>query len=525
MRLLELVPGQVGRSSNVSRRGRRTPPVIKGRDAGPAQENMVFDAGADSSDEEPDIPDIPDIVLDQTDSEEGEQGQERPAEVLDHPGPHVPSLERRSITCKQATQLLRSVALGSFGRFLHLNIDSENRVGPLAGPAVGNKHLLPQFHKHFGGKIGDVPERDYCSKFGEVTQRNISPNCIRTYDVGTFHYVDCMGGGQMRSKRRGIHWVMRNRELFSEMVIGSVLLRVLGKVHAFKTWNVFTSPDGKVPRWSLPGVEDIPSFIQFVKGSSQTSRKGRQSANELGVWTSQQFVNTLDPMFKTRSGFEKVMLVWKDRLPALIDALLQDKGDLHGRRDRFIKSVVDLFLQAECTPRGKSLTFVSTQIVLDLEEVVGENVFGPVGKCTLGKGAKQGMAVMIEKEETALMEAVYESEEEELNMMGLNKDKGVICVSLNGRELNLGDIEHCLCKIGIFAHRLPGGTRSFSTRPRQQVPHCYPICWKGVKVESKCEKHFREVASMAIQAFKQAVDNDTWVPPTGILGEKCWSSS
>jgi hypothetical protein len=84
-------------------------------------------------------------------------------------------------------------------------------------------------------------------------------------------------------------------------------------------------------------------------------------------------------------------------------------------------------------------------------------------------------------------------------------------------------MEHCLCKIGMFAHRLPGGTRSFSRKPRQQVSHCYPICWKGVTVKSKGEDQFREVASKAIQAFKDAVDNNTWVRPTGILGERCWT--
>jgi hypothetical protein len=162
-------------------------------------------------------------------------------------------------------------------------------------------------------------------------------------------------------------------------------------------------------------------------------------------------------------------------------------------------------------------------MVLDLEEVVAGGVFGPVGKCILGPGSKQGMAVMKEKEESALLKAFHELSQEELTMMGLCKEKGLIFISLNGRELNLGDMEHCLCKIGMFAHRLPGGTRSFSRKPRQQVSHCHPICWKGVTVKSKGEDQFREVASKAIQAFKDAVDNNTWVRPTGTLGERCWT--
>jgi hypothetical protein len=44
----------------------------------------------------------------------------------------------------------------------------------------------------------------------------------------------------------------------------------------------------------------------------------------------------------------------------------------------------------------------------------------------------------------------------------------------NKRELNYGDVEHRLV-LGIFAHRLPGGTRSFS-RAEATGFHCYPIC-------------------------------------------------
>jgi hypothetical protein len=40
------------------------------------------------------------------------------------------------------------------------------------------------------------------------------------------------------------------------------------------------------------------------------SRKSRTSANDLGVWTSQQFsINSLDPMLKTFAGFKNTMQV------------------------------------------------------------------------------------------------------------------------------------------------------------------------------------------------------------------------
>lgn len=505
---LQLVPGQVGRSHIVPRRGKT---LRKNIEAG------VSEARADSSDEEPEI----------APHHEEEEGEEQSVGVLVNPSPHIPSLQKRSITCQQACCLLQSVALGSFCRFLHVNIDSENRVGPLAGPAEGHKHDLPQFRKHFGGETGQVPECDhYLPKLGEVTQRHICPHCIRSYDVGTSHYIACMGGGKMRSKRKGRDWVTKNKKQFSDMVIGSVLMRLLGKVNAFKTWNVFQSPDGKVADWKLPGMEDLDSFIEFVEGTSLRSRKSRTSANDLGVWTSQQFINSLDPMLKTFAGFKNTMQVWKEGLPTLVEKLLEDTEDIAGRRDRFIKLVVNLFLQADCAPSGaQSLAFVATQIVLDLEEVVGDALFGPVGKSITGPGSRQGMAVMKDKDEIELLAAFYKLSTEELTMLGLYKKENSIFISLNDRELNLGDMEHCLCKIGIFAHRLPGGTRSFSNQPRLQVNYCYPICWKGVTVESACVGHFREVASMAIDAFKKAVDNGNWVSPAGILGERCWSSS
>jgi hypothetical protein len=79
---------------------------------------------------------------------------------------------KRSLTGKEATILLQSTSLGAFGRYLHLNIDSKGRVGPLTHPGPDHKNLLPQYHHvHFGGDLGDVPTRDYLPALGEVTQQ------------------------------------------------------------------------------------------------------------------------------------------------------------------------------------------------------------------------------------------------------------------------------------------------------------------------------------------------------------------
>ena len=114
---------------------------------------------------------------------------------------------------------------------------------------------------------------------------------------------------------------------------------------------------------------------------------------------------------------------------------------------------------------------------------------------------------------------------DQLLMLGLERgDHGKVRVIYNKRYVNMVDVEHGGCKIGIYVPKLPGGGGSISANPRKQAPHCHPVCNDGFEesISSVEYKRVEEIARKAILAFKRAVLAKTYVPPAGILGEQCW---
>ena len=62
--------------------------------------------------------------------------------------------------------------------------------------------------------------------------------------------------------------------------------------------------------------------------------------------------------------------------------------------------------------------------------------------------------------------------EDQLLMVGLERsDKGKVRIKYNKRYVNMVDVEHGGCKIGIYAPKLPGGGGSISANPRKQAAH------------------------------------------------------
>ena len=93
------------------------------------------------------------------------------------------------------------------------------------------------------------------------------------------------------------------------------------------------------------------------------------------------------------------------------------------------------------------------------------------------------------------------------------------------RYVNVVDVEHGGCKIGIYVPKLPGRGGSISANPRKQAAHCHPVCHAGFQesISSVENKRIKEIAGNPILAFKRAVFAKTWMSPTQILGEKCWN--
>jgi hypothetical protein len=114
---------------------------------------------------------------------------------------------------------------------------------------------------------------------------------------------------------------------------------------------------------------------------------------------------------------------------------------------------------------------------------------------------------------------------DQLLMQGLEKSPcGRVRVIYNKRYINEVDVEHGCCKIGVWVPKLAGGGGSLSVVPRKQAPHCHPVPSSpfNQSISSTEVDRVKEIACRALQAFRRAVVEETWLSPESILGEQCW---
>lgn len=452
----------------------------------------------------------------------------------------LPEEKKRSLSCDQACVLLLCISLGVFARVLKLNVDDDDNIRPLVDPWYDHDYCLLNYHKHItdGGKEYDhedkVPMHDLLPLLGETNQRNVFPHTSRTYDVPTLYLIACTGGGALRESRQGIKWVAFNKRTVADFLVHSIVLRTLGKTHALKRWCQYSRhKNGRIgSSWFLPGVEDTTEFLEFVSqcvaqpGNKQAGRK-----NELHDFTSSQFFHTLDDQFKSLAGLTRVLDTWHLKAMDVIEGFLKFEAGIvnpqmhSAKRDTFIKSLIEVFVQAGCREKGQRLRFVCSQVVQDMDELIDELPFGPHGRVCRGPGSTAGHAVFGDEAQTEMSLKYTEMTVDNLLMQGLERaDDGCIRVILNKRRINEGDREHQECKIGIIVHRLPGGGRSISEIPRKQVAHCHPqktmLFEDGISMAETAA--VLEIAKNAIDAFRRSVISGTWETPDGILGEKVW---
>jgi hypothetical protein len=446
----------------------------------------------------------------------------------------------RSLTTEQGHTIVRCISIGVFCRLLNVNVDDNLRIRPLVDPGPDHDFQLLNFHKHFAGDhdysfAQKVPKQDYLPRLGETVQRNVFPHPIRTYDVGTLHLIICTGGGSKRAMRNGLEWVSANVNVAADFLIHSIIIRVLGKTHALKCFCDFSR---KRPRqdgdcWFLPGISELRNFLHFMTRCVE-HHSGCKRKNELHDFTSGQFYHTLDEKFKSLDGLRQILSRWERDAETVINEFLQ--VHLHDtsqvvelkRRGTFITALMDVFIQAGCTENGERLKFVCTQVVADMDELIDGYPYGSVGDVCQGPGAKAGFSVLDDNARKNYFGAFAQYTNDQLMCVGLERsgvERDSIVVIYNKRPINNTDTEHNACKLGVFVHRLPGGGRAYSEKPRKQVPHCHPVKKSSFETGVSVVQLgiIEEIAHNAVLAFKRLVMNDQWNSPQDILGEKCWT--
>ena len=485
------------------------------RDSGGATSSDVGNCSNDKCDDE-----------DEDDLQDLEEGEELST---------LPEERKRSMSTEEAHIILRSISVGVFCRLLQVNVDSKNRIRPLVDPGPDNDFQLHNFHNHF--VTGDtpynyerkVPEEDLLPSLGVTVQRHVFPHPIRVYDVATSHFIICTGGGHKRASRHGFVWLQNNLTTAADLLIHSIVLRTTGKTRALKSWCEYSRKKlGRSGTWFLPGVGEIEDFLSFVARALRNTTGLIRRKNELHDFSSDQFLRTLDEQFKSHLGLEQVLRKWKSAGFSLLEGFVQSETttkSINGR-EKFIDSMVDVFVSAGCNHNGDKLKFVCSQVCADMEEVIAGLPFGDVRKVCTGPGSRAGYAVLSTDHHSEFMSLLTGLSVDRLLMLGLERgDQGKVRIIYNKRYVNMVDVEHGGCKIGIYVPKLPGGGGSISANPRKQSAHCHPVCNDGFEESiSLVEyKRIQEIAGNSILAFKREVLTKTWVSPIGILGEQCWN--
>lgn len=159
--------------------------------------------------------------------------------------------------------------------------------------------------------------------------------------------------------------------------------------------------------------------------------------------------------------------------------------------------------------------FISSKIINDISEIYCDP-FGPPetdpDKIFMGSGSTQALNLFRDNKGTGVLSQVLSQFNslssngwhQHLESMGLMATPGGGCaVALNGRELNLCDVEHVMCKVYSLVYKTLC-ERSVSIRPLASRPEFHPIrlysgesCpWDDGVVSAIMEKSRRSASSL-----------------------------
>jgi hypothetical protein len=390
------------------------------------------------------------------------------------------------VSLVSALEAIKQSSVATFQRILRANVDSSNKVGFLSGPTHSGLSSVFRIHPMH--------------------------HTVRTYDVTTLFFQVCLQNAYTDTISRCFNPNDPSiRSIFEDSLVGSILLRITGRVQPFHAWHEFrlkmggTLPQGTIPPVTLPSKKDIPSFLDFVTRSC-TDHIGHPRT--MAGWTSKQFASSIPRYCRHPTTFTIFVHVVRDSLSNTIDDLLAiaskatkamsqssrnsptfDEEDTRESARLSIKSLIEKSLP---TDDRKGTNFISRQIVLDLEEV-WDLLFGCPRLVQPGYGGTQGFSLLSPsagshdqtitgraKEMLAEIDKSWTTAD--LSMMGLEKRDGCsgVFVRLNGRPFTMEDAEHPACGALYHSVSLTLPNR-YCSIPSPSVSHCHPIPLYGTK--------------------------------------------
>ena len=120
-------------------------------------------------------------------------------------------------------------------------------------------------------------------------------------------------------------------------------------------------------------MDKIEDFLAFVKSALRNTTALNRRKNELLDFSSDQFLRTLDEQFKSHLGLEQVLCATGSlQATVYLKALCRVKQQQKSSNDheKFINSMVNVFVSAGCNQNGNKLKVVCSQVCADMEEVI-----------------------------------------------------------------------------------------------------------------------------------------------------------
>jgi len=246
---------------------------------------------------------------------------------------------------------------------------------------------------------------------------------------------------------------------------------------------------------SVPSTkEELEEFLEYLK----FVYAGKTDSAKVTSLRSKQHPKSL--LEKTGLVFELMELF--SRLDSTIDKFITNySGDATRTRKAAILALSDLLLEATGSDANKpcqvkKARFTAYMVVADLEEVFDtpfgevteDSIFpgygGETGHCFMRMDKTKGMkgdpmsfTQMLEQIKATLDD--WDKEHPKLKLLclgalGLQEIDGNLYWKMNGRELNLVDMEHWCCKLHIMIS-LSYSSRSGSQKPEPYKHYCTPV--------------------------------------------------
>ena len=210
-------------------------------------------------------------------------------------------------------KILLSCSVAAFARMLKVNVDTDDKIGPLIDEDeeyhTGLSELT-NYKKYVGGQQHVTV---FLSLLGTEVMKSPTTHPIRTYDPKVLLLMNANSGGLKRKIRSGLSYLGDNRIAASEMIFNCIMVEIV-KVQVLLEWDRLNSPVDS-PAVQLPMLSDIPEFIRFVVDILQSTRTGNTN-----MITHDQY--NLNNSFGDLDSFKQFLLYLSQNLHAWTSTLI-----------------------------------------------------------------------------------------------------------------------------------------------------------------------------------------------------------